>query len=211
MSEETKAISDALGKPFPKEAVKQRPGGGSKMLDYIDGTAIIRRLNDATGNNWSFHLTRLEWHADLLMATGELTIPGMGTRTGIGVQKVSERGGEDLVKGASTDALKKAATLFGVALELYGPDIESVVEAKQEAAKSRRQSGGVKADDEQKARITATVEAGGGNVMSDTFNGWLSKNSSNNALSLDSVLAEDVEGLIAKLNAINAKRKAAAS
>ncbi len=40
----------------------------------------------------------------------------------MGVQKVSERGGEDLVKGAITDAMKKAATLFGVALELYGPD-----------------------------------------------------------------------------------------
>jgi len=40
----------------------------------------------------------------------------------MGVQMVSERGGEDLVKGAITDAMKKAATLFGVGLELYGPD-----------------------------------------------------------------------------------------
>jgi hypothetical protein len=54
-----------------------------------------------------------------------LTIPGLGTREHIGVQAVEERGGEDLVKGAITDALKKAATLFGVGLELYGPDYEA--------------------------------------------------------------------------------------
>ncbi len=40
-------------------------------------------------------------------------------------RKVSVRGGEDMVKGAASDCLKKCATLFGVGIELYGPDIES--------------------------------------------------------------------------------------
>lgn len=123
-----------LTAPFPPNAIKKREGARGKMLDYVEAFTVIRRLNEATNYNWDFKLTRLEWHNDLLMATGELSLPGMGTRTGIGVQKVSERGGEDLVKGASSDSLKKAATLFGVALELYGPDHEEVYQQAQERA-----------------------------------------------------------------------------
>ena len=54
-----------------------------------------------------------------LMVVGELTIPGLGTRAGIGVTTIEPGAGEDNLKGASTDALKKAATLFGVGLDLY--------------------------------------------------------------------------------------------
>lgn len=113
-----------LQRPFPREAVKQRKGGGGRMYDYIPTHLVIHRLNDATGHNWDWRIVNLERHGDLLMCYGELTIPGHGTRTGIGVQQVSPGGGEDLAKGVSSDALKKAATLFGVALELYGPDVE---------------------------------------------------------------------------------------
>lgn len=115
---------DKLTKPFPREAIKSRQGGGKRMYDYVPTHLVIRRLNDATGYNWDWRIVKLERHGDLLMCYGELTIPGHGTRTGIGVQQVSPGGGEDLAKGVSSDALKKAATLFGVALELYGPDVE---------------------------------------------------------------------------------------
>jgi hypothetical protein len=210
MNEETKAISDALGKPFPPEAIKKRQGGAGKMLDYLDGATVIRRLNEATGNNWSFHVTRLEWHGELLMATGELTIPGMGTRTGIGVQKVSERGGEDLVKGAATDSLKKSASLFGVGLQLYGDDIEAQVEAKEEA-KARSQRPKMQISTAQQQELTQAVMNGGGDVVSAPFQGWLSKNTANGATTLADVLAEDFDGVLGKLNALAEKRKAAAS
>lgn len=115
-----------LEKPFPKNALKQRQGGGGKALTYVETHTVIHRLNDATENCWDFKLTRLDLVGDLYVAIGELTIPGLGTRTGIGVQRVVERAGEDLVKGAASDCLKKCATLFGVGLELYGPDYEAV-------------------------------------------------------------------------------------
>lgn len=131
---DTQTLLQALGKPFPKEAVKTRVGGGGAKFDYVAGYTVIHRLNDATGGQWSWHVKSFEFRpagtdrygkeVSLVVVTGELTIPGLGTRAGIGVQKVTENGGEDLVKGASTDALKKAATLFGVALELYGDDYE---------------------------------------------------------------------------------------
>lgn len=116
---------ERLTQPFPTQAIQYRTGARGKQLAYIQTHAVIHRLNDATGNQWSFRLTSVEWRGDLVIAIGELEIPGLGTRSGIGVQRVSEGGGEDLVKGVASDALKKCATLFGVGLELYGPDYEA--------------------------------------------------------------------------------------
>ncbi len=121
-----------LGKPFPPQAVKQRQGGGNRMLSYISGDTVIRRLNDVA-KSWDFRIVSSEWttmrqrgaEVPMFMVTGELTIPGLGTRSGIGVQMINDNGGEDLVKGAQTDALKKAAVSFGVGIELYGPDLEA--------------------------------------------------------------------------------------
>lgn len=121
-----------LGKAFPPQAVKQRQGGGNRMLSYISGDTVIRRLNDVA-KSWDFRIVSSEWttmrqrgaEVPMFMVTGELTIPGLGTRSGIGVQMINDNGGEDLVKGAQTDALKKAAVSFGVGIELYGPDLEA--------------------------------------------------------------------------------------
>jgi hypothetical protein len=69
----------------------------------------------------------------------------------------------------------------------------------------------IKINDEQKARITTAVEQGGGNVNASMFLGWLTKNTANNAVTLDDVLAEDVDELIRKLEELAskaAKRKA---
>jgi hypothetical protein len=123
-------LLDALSKPFPDEAIQSRQGGGGKSLDYVATNTVIWRLNRVCPA-WDFRVTRVEWQNDLCICYGELTIPGLGTRTGIGVQKVSERGGEDLVKGAASDSLKKSATLFGVGLHLYGPDIEGDILAEE--------------------------------------------------------------------------------
>ncbi len=112
---------EKLRAPFPKSAVKQRVIGGNRKADYVEGHTVIHRLNDACPS-WNFRIIK-EWQdGDVLKALGELDIPGLGTRQHIGVQKISAGGGEDLHKGHVTDALKKCATLFGVGLELYGPD-----------------------------------------------------------------------------------------
>lgn len=136
MDDPTPVDLDRLTAVFPKEALQTRQGGGGKALTYIATHSVIRRLNDATRNRWDFRLIRFELIGDTYVAIGELTIPGLGTRTGIGVQKVAERSGEDLVKGCASDALKKAATCFGVGLELYGPDYEEEAIQADEAAKT---------------------------------------------------------------------------
>src|SRR5690606_11563329 len=111
--------------PFPRQAIKHRQGGGGKSLAYVETHSVINRLNSATNGAWSFFVKNTEWRNDLLMVLGELTIPGLGTRSGFGGQKGVERAGEELVKGAISDSLKKCATLFGVAIDLYGPDYEA--------------------------------------------------------------------------------------
>lgn len=115
-----------LEEPFQESEIKQRQGGGNSRFSYVPGELIIRRLNAATDGCWDLRIKAIDerpmGNDTLVMATVALTIPGLGTREHIGVQRVSERGGEDLVKGAITDALKKAATLFGVGLHLYDDD-----------------------------------------------------------------------------------------
>jgi hypothetical protein len=130
---------DQLTKPFPRDALMTRTVQG-KGFTYVQGHSVINRLNAATGNCWDFEIldtqtreveiaAKPEYNKpgriDLLItARVRLTLPGLGSREHVGVQMVSPGSGEDLVKGAVTDALKKAASLFGVGIELYGEDFE---------------------------------------------------------------------------------------
>jgi hypothetical protein len=130
----TDQTRDKLSQPFPQNALKTRNQSG-KNLTYVEGHTVIHRLNDATGNCWDFAIKDINTSIvgednkgnDILLIRAHvaMTIPGLGTREHIGVQSVRANAGDDLVKGAVTDALKKAATLFGVGLELYGPDYEA--------------------------------------------------------------------------------------
>lgn len=129
----------ALHRPFSSAAVEQREGGGNRKFNYIAVETCIRRLNEAV-QEWSFRMVpgTMQWldggidrnsnQSQVLMVVGELTIPGLGSRQGIGIQRVIVPivNSEDMIKGALGDALKKAATLFGVALELYGPDLDAM-------------------------------------------------------------------------------------
>ena len=115
----------ALTAPFPPEALETRQGGGGKQLTYLKTHAVINRLNRACGYQWDWRIIEQHMEADLLLCRGELTIPGLGTKAAVGVQEIRPGGGADLYKGASSDAMKKAATMFGVGIELYGPDVES--------------------------------------------------------------------------------------
>ena len=132
---------EKLTQPFPREAIKQRQAGGGRALDYVEGHTVIHRLNDATDNCWDMSVKSIEskqiGDGTLMIAHVALTLPGLGTREGLGVQMVHARGGEDLVKGCITDGLKKAATLFGVGLELYGPDYAEGAHAPESAPQPR--------------------------------------------------------------------------
>jgi hypothetical protein len=122
-------LYDQLAEPFEVTFHDQR-GGAS--IEYITGEQATTRLNETLGFlGWSFRVLEHGIHAeaDECWALGELTVI-IGDRTVIrqqfGSQKVkrSRSSGTPLdigfdLKGASTDALKKCASLIGVALYLW--------------------------------------------------------------------------------------------
>lgn len=125
-----------LRKPFPPEVLEIKKVSG-KEFTYVAQHAVTRRLIAVTEGNYSFTIvgevilpysdiekdgrTIKRW---LHKVHGRLTI-GEHHWDGHGVAIVQENSGEDMWKGAESDALKKAATRIGVALDLYGKDIEA--------------------------------------------------------------------------------------
>ena len=84
---------------------------------------MIARLNEAFEGNWTFRVIRHDVSDEEVVVLGELTAEGetkqqWGSKE---VQKNSTLG--DNLKAATSDALKKCATLFGVALHLYADDV----------------------------------------------------------------------------------------
>lgn len=122
-------IYTKLAAPF--ENTFFRDGSGGSRLEYITGEQCATRLNEALGfMGWSFRIVEHGIHAeaDECWALGELTVHVGGgiTRQQFGSQKVkrSRTSGTPLdigfdLKGAATDAMKKCASLIGVALYLY--------------------------------------------------------------------------------------------
>ena len=46
-----------LEKPFESAHVKQRQGTFGNTLDYVEGHAVVARLNEAFESNWTFELS----------------------------------------------------------------------------------------------------------------------------------------------------------
>jgi hypothetical protein len=118
---------EILEQPFGPEQIKQREGNFGKMLDYIEGHAVIQRLNDAFDGEWSFTMTKYEIlkETDEVIVIGQLNAGGI-VKSQFGSSRITrarETGDiislADDLKAAATDALKKAATLLGVGLHLY--------------------------------------------------------------------------------------------
>lgn len=146
--EEAKAVvSEKLNPSW----IKQRTVGKA-TLSYIGGQTVIRLLNKAFNYQWSFEIVQeeivpsqpklnkyakagqdpLEPQPPVVKVLGRLTIPGIGVKEQYGskvlIGGASEQ--ESAFKSASTDALKKCASLLGIGLELYGEDegMDDVVE-----------------------------------------------------------------------------------
>lgn len=144
-----KSLQDAktvLERKLNPALIKQRTQGKS-TLSYIGGHTVIRLLNEAFDYQWSYEIVSeeivpsqpkvnkyakagenpLEPQPPVAKVLGRLTVPGFGVKEQYG-SKVLIGGAteqEAAFKSASTDALKKCATLFGIGLELYEDDDDS--------------------------------------------------------------------------------------
>jgi hypothetical protein len=79
---------------------------------YVRERAICDRL-EQIDPSWTFELKSLQVRDADCVAVGSLTVGGV-YREGVGMAKISDKGAGEPEKSAATDALKRAARLFGV-------------------------------------------------------------------------------------------------
>lgn len=129
-----------LAAQFPTEAHKQVKKGGREQT-YIPWTDKVDRFNEVLGADWSFRIVREGMTATEAWVLGEITatIDGVvAIRQQYGCEPIVKGQREtptgDLFKIAGTDALSKAATLFGVGLYLSIKEEREEIEAEMRAA-----------------------------------------------------------------------------
>lgn len=183
---DAKEIITKLSQPFDKRLIKQRKIGG-RQVDYVGGEAYIARLNQAAPQ-WSFRVTKDELRMLTVMrwddaarkkvptevpcqvVHGELEIPGVGTRAGIGVQLLEDGAGEDVVKGALTDAFKNCCKYFMLGLHMYSDTplpYEDAPETRQDAPQATEAPAEVVdySEDKQWQAASRTLHATAKNVI----------------------------------------------
>ena len=145
-------LLDAFSAPFPKEVERQLKKGGTS-LTYIPVSEVITRLNKVLGvDMWSYTIERCERDAldpDYVVAHVRLTAcfvptdsaPALTvTKDGVGGQKIKRTRNGDIVdlgdemKGAVSDALKKAAQHLGIGLYLARSEESMHLEAMEAIA-----------------------------------------------------------------------------
>src|SRR3972149_4723046 len=117
---------EILEREFTDSQVKTKKGTFGNQVSYIEGSAIIGRLNEAFDGKWSFEIIEHKILDDEVVVLGKLIAEGI-TKTQFGNSRITRNRdsgepvsiGDDL-KAASTDAIKKCSTLLGVGLYLYG-------------------------------------------------------------------------------------------
>lgn len=123
-----RALGEALRRPFDPADIDFRPQGktsaGAKcqVVCYIDARAVADRLDEVVGPGaWSFAYTPLVIErGEVQLAKGALTIHGV-TKEDIG-----DASNFEASKGCVSDALKRAAVLWGIGRYLYGLGTEWV-------------------------------------------------------------------------------------
>ncbi len=117
----------------PAQHVYTRPakGGGSWM--YVTGHYVEKVLNYTFGWNWDFEIMNHGKEGDMIWVLGKLTVKDdhdhQISKSQFGRKEIRYKKdskimldyGNDL-KGAATDAMKKCASLLGIASDIYGKE-----------------------------------------------------------------------------------------
>jgi hypothetical protein len=118
-----------LSEPFPKDKIKQKRSQGGRVMSYISHGLVTERLNEVDPN-WSSHVLTEHIYTD---QHGRLHCEGVTIALTVNHITRVEAGGPQRqdgfaneIKNAYSDALKRAAMRFGVALGMW----ESLVDAE---------------------------------------------------------------------------------
>lgn len=115
---------DLLTRPFRQDQLKQRKGNLGKTVTYVEIASVIERLNEAC-DSWDFEVVKYEAKDGEAIVLGKLTADGVTKMAFGGASITVDKEGSivslaDDLKSAMADAVKKAASMLGVGLELYG-------------------------------------------------------------------------------------------
>ena len=113
-----KAIREKLEAPFPDDQV-QCDGRGYSSIAWHH---IAQRLTDVLGMSWNYKVIDITPHQGVWVVTAEICVQLADSlkvgRQGVGAANFDGNAADD-VKSAASDALKRAAVLFGVSAYLY--------------------------------------------------------------------------------------------
>lgn len=183
---ESKTTYERLTEKFPEKYLKRRilneGTREEKVVEYIGGDKVVERLNEVFGiMNWCFTISDRIIDIDI----GHIAILGRLVVIENGQETVKEQWGSsvidtytngkvvclgDNIKAATTDALKKCATLLGIGLYLYDsesmkfPDVNCVMPVgkdKENAVESFRSSMNKKASKAQVSTILKIIKENG--------------------------------------------------
>ncbi len=131
----------------PIGEIRYREGRGGKQLPYVDHAYVTRTLNEAFGWNWDFEILMFERIEGLqdkiieIVAHGKLTVRTekhtiVKHQAGCAQVELKRDGSDyvsvgDMYKAAASDALKKCASLLGIALDLYDSDMPPAREGQK--------------------------------------------------------------------------------
>lgn len=128
-------IKRLFGKQTPKTVIKQRQGAGGRMFAYVPIDYVVKELDDAFGIFWEFITDDVRVTSKQVIVRGRLVVkspdgfsisrPGTG-RANIkfyqGTKDPVDEGNDE--KAATSDAIKKAASLYGIASDVYYKELE---------------------------------------------------------------------------------------
>lgn len=119
---------EKLREPFTVDQVKQRPGGGGKMLDYVSIETALGRLLEVAPD---YSMTGGIISDDGKTAIAECSITALG-KTGYGVGAMTNNDADMRVKSALSEAIKNSLKNgFGVALELWDEEHRADLETQR--------------------------------------------------------------------------------
>lgn len=121
---------ELLASKTPQKYIKKRKGRGGKEFDYVEINYVQAKLNAIFGFNWDVDILDKQIGKNQIWIQIRLTVR---LKDGVEVHKDAFGGSEvkrsrqskevvdiaDDLKAAESDAIKKAASMFGVAWDVY--------------------------------------------------------------------------------------------
>jgi len=143
-----KSVQRLFKEKTPKSVIKQRRGSGGMMFPYIPIDYTVSKLDERFGIFWEDEVVSTEKTSTHIICQVKLTIKSPSgfsvSRPGFGRAAIKFfKGTKDPVdigndyKAAHSDALKKAASLFGIGADVYYKELEKYDEMEEEVSKEK--------------------------------------------------------------------------